>query len=1154
MKILSIRFQNLNSLPSGEIDLERPPFAEAGLFAITGPTGAGKSTLLDAMTLALYGKAARYDNAPNPENMMRRHTGACQAETVFEVRGQRYRAEWQLRRARGRADGKLQPATRRIYDGREQVLAQNVTESDRLIEELTGLTYDRFLRSVLLAQGQFAQFFKASESQRAELLESLTGTAIYSELGALAFREAAAREQALDTRAAAIGGVILLTPEERLEKDAAIGYLDGELERLNRERAAAAERLEQGRRLAALAGEEEALGRQQAQLDRERADAAPGLEALARHRQGERFYPGLQTLDELLAQAGREAARLDEAREHANQARIRLASGFQAIRAVADEMLTGAEGNLARLLKEEADGRQRIAGLETELAQRRGDAGLDEVLPALAERLAGLASARAGLASNKAAMARLEAERQTAATRIESLQRELHTAGAAEQTAANAAREAASALEGLLKGRTSESLIAEAKKWEKKQANLAELRIAMEQRDRAAREGMALADQEAELERELAALKVQKEATDHEAHTQAHLLELAGNNLALLERIASFEEQRTQLAPGMPCPLCGALDHPLAKGGPPSREIEEARRHLAAAKAGNATAIKEAQLAGAHLARTEEALRNLVRRRADLRREQMNGHDAFERLASTLKIYTPEALEEAVAAIAQARADRDALLARLREAERRKADTELTHAQASALSARLCDAQAAAREALEAIEARLAEARQAEATFDKEIAVREDELGAMLTPFGLGLPGSGEETATRALLEKRFRSWQQLISGRDRLETELKQAALKIEAAQTQFAQLRKQAEPWVREAAVKLPSAPDPDLEARFRRGWEDLDDAAHGVEALRAELAARQAAVEEREKTWRGVSEAARRQEGEIRKALEGSPFDTVEALRSARLAPGPLAELERLRTRLDERSQTLAGKREQVRAQAEALIAAQAPRGEALAAAEAEWKRCDEAALAAAEQRAALKKELEEDTRRAEARQAQARELEEERQRFAPWAKLRELIGSADGRKFSRFAQGLSLEILLRHANRHLSRLSDRYELRRSPAGELALEIVDLHQAGTTRPTASLSGGESFLASLAMALGLSDLAGRNVRIDSLFIDEGFGSLDADTLDIALAALDTLRLNQKTVGIISHVESLKERIPVQIRVEKQAGGVSVLRMPWDR
>ena len=135
------------------------------------------------------------------------------------------------------------------------------------------------------------------------------------------------------------------------------------------------------------------------------------------------------------------------------------------------------------------------------------------------------------------------------------------------------------------------------------------------------------------------------------------------------------------------------------------------------------------------------------------------------------------------------------------------------------------------------------------------------------------------------------------------------------------------------------------------------------------------------------------------------------------------------------------------------------------------------------------------------------------------------MKGLIGSSDGKKFRLFAQGLSLDVLVRLANKHLRKLSERYRLQRIAGETLDLEIVDEHKAGTRRPMQSLSGGESFVASLALALGLSDLAGRTVRIDSLFVDEGFGSLDPDTLDIAVAALEGLQSNQKTIGVISHV-----------------------------
>ena len=135
----------------------------------------------------------------------------------------------------------------------------------------------------------------------------------------------------------------------------------------------------------------------------------------------------------------------------------------------------------------------------------------------------------------------------------------------------------------------------------------------------------------------------------------------------------------------------------------------------------------------------------------------------------------------------------------------------------------------------------------------------------------------------------------------------------------------------------------------------------------------------------------------------------------------------------------------------------------------------------------------------------------------------------------------------------ANRHLLQLNPRYSIRRaadSEAGDLELEIVDHDQADAARPMRSLSGGESFLVSLALALGLSELASGRTSIESLFIDEGFGSLDADTLEIAMSALENLQAGGKTIGVISHVPAMQERIAAQINVTKESGGCSRVRI----
>jgi exonuclease SbcC len=178
----------------------------------------------------------------------------------------------------------------------------------------------------------------------------------------------------------------------------------------------------------------------------------------------------------------------------------------------------------------------------------------------------------------------------------------------------------------------------------------------------------------------------------------------------------------------------------------------------------------------------------------------------------------------------------------------------------------------------------------------------------------------------------------------------------------------------------------------------------------------------------------------------------------------------------------------------------------------------------------------------------------EIEKQQQQYDDWDTLKSLIGSADGKKFRVFAQGLTLDYLIHLANGQLDQLHTRYQLQRNnthngQGDALDLEVIDTWQADAVRDTKTLSGGESFLVSLALALALSDLVSHKTRIDSLFLDEGFGTLDRETLDIALDALDNLNASGKMIGVISHVDALKERIPVQIEIKKMSGlGVSRL------
>lgn len=169
-----------------------------------------------------------------------------------------------------------------------------------------------------------------------------------------------------------------------------------------------------------------------------------------------------------------------------------------------------------------------------------------------------------------------------------------------------------------------------------------------------------------------------------------------------------------------------------------------------------------------------------------------------------------------------------------------------------------------------------------------------------------------------------------------------------------------------------------------------------------------------------------------------------------------------------------------------------------------------------------------------------------IDEQKQKLQVWQQLHTLIGSADGKKYRTFAQGLTFEVMISHANTQLQKMSDRYLLIHDEDSPLELNVIDNYQGGDIRSTKNLSGGEGFIISLALALGLSQMASHNIRVDSLFLDEGFGTLDEESLDIALDTLTSLQQEGKLIGIISHVQALKDRILTQIKVEKISGGFS--------
>ncbi len=1153
MKILRVQFQNLNSLRGKEpheLDFEREPLRGVSLFAITGPTGAGKSTLLDAITLALYGRAARYGDEPNPGDMMSRHCGECHASVDFEVAAGRYRAEWHLWRARRRPDGELQKPQRRLYNAAGETLAQNVRESDRLIEQIIGLDYGRFLRSVMLAQGEFTRFLKAGANERAELLECLTGTEIYSELGALAYEETTRRQADLDRREQTLGTIRLLAAEERQEREVLLAARRDEADHAQRARADLSRQLGRARELSKALADERELARQQAALEAQRREAQPDIDRLGAHRRTLPFADALSRWDAAgeLARAQHEKLALAEqaqaqaAREHGRA--LVAAARFGAALVETQRQQLGAQ---RQQVEAQAAHCRVIADW---LAARPHDgATLEAALPGLIRDLNQLEAQRGKLTASQKRVSQLTADLATQMEVVRRTQRDLEAARAnlADRTAIKTSAEDTVRL--LLAGGTTEGRQTELKRLRHQIESLRTLdRQASQRRER---EEKLAADRQ-RLAREEGTLAETTRAVaelEHQRLTAGEQRALREDHLRQSRAWQSFEEQRARLQPGEACPLCGATDHPFAHDDY-RPQVNATQVEAALGEAVALVTKLDAVLLGARKAQTGAATRHTLLLDGIRRSEAEIAAATTETAGLTASLDLPDdtlgTLQSATAEAADRQKALEAELTRLQEAEKAVGAREIERltAKHAAESANTAAETAARRQ--QALQVDAANEAEILRKFGEEIAAAVGALASRLLPFGPAVPEAGGESTLSLKLGEQQTLYRMQERARDAADADLAAAGRDVAACETALAELTRSADE-LRAAAEQVVPSDHPAAGGTPPADWRGIDDAAKSVRTHHTALEVAAAAAGRQRQEAAEAQARARFLADALTAALAASDFPTPDALRAARLDEKTAARLDARERELARLASEWQGSLETVRGNIAALRAGGAETDGSAALEEshaAAERRCRDLLTEIGRRQA----ELAQDDRNRQQHADGAAALARDRARLIVWTRLQTLIGSHDGAKFRRYAQGISLDLLVRRANTHLGRLNDRYQLRRRPGEELDLDIVDHYQAGVARPLASLSGGESFLSSLALALGLADLAGRNVRIESLFIDEGFGTLDADSLDVAIAALDGLRRDRKTVGVISHVELLKERIPTQIVVEKGAAGISRL------
>ena len=1149
MKLKTLDIENIASFEKASVDFDNGPLGNADIFLINGETGSGKSTLLDAICLALYDNTPRMnaggrgdkENMPdnitygNPMRLLRLNTNQGLVRLIFEADGDNWEALWTVRRIRERRRKKdEEPGTKlkrewTLTNLRTRETMTQIREINTAVARLTGLDFGQFCRTTMLSQGEFAAFLKSDVDEKAALLQKITGLDKFEKAGKKIFAITSAkdriRQAAKERRDALVAQA--LSGERRAELEAE----DAELARRKSE----AENLKKRLTEAALW---ETKRNEIAQKLEKAINIRNDAEKQARSEKYADAIKGIRLFD-ASAKARSALSFLREAQKRLKTEQVRLVSCRHNFRDLTCR-LAALENELTKTA------RTRDA-IDAAIESRRPIRSILDNAPMLAGKLNSVADLRSAVAASE---------------------RNLKTA---DEEIANVIRPRLQHAEAVEK-ECSTTLVNIRKKLEETSEKLAETKLsdmrkekdALSESSRKLDRLSAIVDAVKRSDESLAACgRVMDDITARSAASQKALAE-AGKTLiaARAARDAykkssddaaraagdAAEHLRANLRVGDSCPVCGSLiDHELTAGEILRELADKARLEFERHQSEYETALR-------HQAEIESTIKALAVDKEKTDNELGRLNEEKKRLSDDLSVKSHELGITVDSNLADTISHHTATVAdRIGELSSQIAAAETLEKTVGELRASVDNIQRrldSARKACEKERQNLSDALERRSAISATIETNNANIASTLDELSAVLDGSA--VSSRDFRQEPAEFAADLTTATNELASLMEQSTSLSKQLETltgiidRSRHLRdeisgKLGMPEDEHAATAQVNGDSRNVEKDFYSLSNAVTSAVASINAQNAELSRQKTLLDD----FFATNPTIDRAEVEHLMTLPESTVkdwrDTVDNIQ--RLLIASETELSAVKSESQEHAKTRPAD----------LIdeTADNATGNGWLAADlhrliAEAEKAEREAL---EERARIKAVFDNAARYSAELLRADEELADADADYSRWEQLCRYLGDAEGKKFRRVAQSHLLECLINGANSYLKRLNDRYELEVYP-GTFTIMVTDSYQDYARRTANTISGGETFLVSLALALALSDI-GEMRGCDTLFIDEGFGSLSGEPLDRAVATLKSLHHHVgRRIGIISHIASLREKIATQIIVERSTGRAASLRL----